>query len=350
MKAAVMKRFREPLEVQILSDPTPGPKDAVIRVEGCGICRSDWHLWQGDWRWVGIDVHLPLVMGHEFGGVVESVGSEVYNFKSGDRVAVPFHMSCGHCKYCYSGYSNLCLVHGVVGVNFNGGYGRLVRVPEATMNLVRLPNEVDFLSAAAIGCRYMTAYHGVVDQAKMCPGEWVVVFGIGGVGLSAVQVASALGAQVIAVSNNNKKLDMAKKEGASVIINAAEKNLVEAVKEVTNGGADITIDALGSEQTALPALLSLRKGGRHIQVGLTGQQEKGVIPLPVDAMVLGEITFKGSFGCPVTSYPGLLALVASGKLQPKRLVTNTVPVEKAGEILSLMTNFATVGFNIITSW
>ncbi len=135
-----------------------------------------------------------------------------------------------------------------------------------------------------------------------------------------------------------------------MIINASEKNLVRVVKEATNGGADITIDAIGSEQTTLPALRSLRKGGRHIQVGLTGRQEKGVISLPVDAMVLGEITLKGSFGCSVTSYPGLLALVARGKLQPKRLVTNTVPVEKAGEVLLLMTDFATVGFNIITAW
>ena len=192
MKAAVMTKFRAPLEVRELPDPTPGPKDALVRVEGCGICRSDWHLWQGDWKWVGVEVNLPLVMGHEFGGVVEAVGSEVNNFKPGDRVTAPFHMSCGHCEYCYRGRSNLCQTHGVIGTNFNGSYGRLVLVPNATVNLVRLPDEVDFLSAAAIGCRYMTAYHGVVDQAKVRPGEWVAVFGIGGVGLSAVQIASTL--------------------------------------------------------------------------------------------------------------------------------------------------------------
>lgn len=350
MKAAVMTQFREPLEVRELSDPITGPKDAVVRVEGCGICRSDWHLWQGDWNWVGVKVVLPLVMGHEFGGVVETVGSEVYNFKPGDRVTVPFHMACGHCEYCYSGHSNLCLAHGVIGSNFNGGYGRLVLVPNAVVNLVRLPDEVDFLSAAAVGCRYMTAYHGVVDQVRVRPGEWVVVFGIGGVGLSAVQIASVLGAQVVAVSTSEKKLGLAKKEGAMVTINASRNDLIEAVRDVTHGGADVTIDALGSIQTTLPAVLSLRKGGRHLQIGLTGQQEKGMISLPVDSMVLKEITFIGSLGCPVTSYPGLMALIANGKLQPRRLVTNTIAVEKASEVLSSMTNFSTVGFHVITTW
>jgi propanol-preferring alcohol dehydrogenase len=350
MKAAVMTQFQKPLEVQELSDPTPGPNDAVVRVEGCGICRSDWHLWQGDWNWVGVKVVLPLVMGHEFGGVVETVGSEVHNFEPGDRVTAPFHMACGHCAYCYRGHSNLCLAHGVIGTDFNGSYGRFVRIPHAAVNLVRLPDEVDFLSAAAIGCRYMSAYHGVVDQARVRPGEWVVVFGIGGVGLSVVQIASVLGAQVVAVSTSDKKLGLAKKEGALATMNASGNDLVEAVKDVTHGGADVTIDALGSIQTTLPAVLSLRKGGRHLQIGLTSQQEKGMISLPVDSMVLKEILFMGSFGCPATTYPGLMALIANGKLQPKRLVTNTVPVEKVSEVLSLMTNYSTVGFHVITTW
>lgn len=350
MRAAVMKQFREPLEVQDLSDPTPGTNDAVIRVEGCGICRSDWHIWQGDWKWIGVEVKLPLVMGHEFGGVVEAVGPGVRDIRPGDRVTVPFHMACGHCGYCYSSRSNLCVAHGVVGVNFSGGYGRLVRVPAADINAVPLPDEVDFLSAAATGCRYMTAYHGVVDQVKVQPGEWVAVFGIGGLGLSAVQIASALGARVVAVSTSDEKLVRAKDEGAMVTVNALKSDPVMAVMDTTHGGADVTIDALGSIKTALPAINSLRRGGRHLQVGLTGSEEKGILSLPVDAMVLREITFVGSLGCPVTSYSGLLALIAIGKLNPKRLVTNTLPVEKAGEVLSSMTNYATIGFHVITTW
>lgn len=350
MKAAVLTRLREPLEIQALPEPRPGPSDALVRVEACGICRSDWHLWQGDWSWVGIELSLPHVLGHEFGGVVEAVGADVRNFKRGDRVTVPFHMGCGHCEYCYTSRSNLCLAHGVIGVHFNGGYGRLTSVPSADVNLVHLPEEVDFLTAAALGCRFMTAYHGVVDRAHVRPGEWVAGFGIGGVGLSAVQIASAIGARVVAISRTEQKLGRARTEGALATVQASEEHLVEAVKEITAGGAHVAIDALGSNDTALPAILSLRKGGRHVQLGLTGQIEKGMVALPVDAMVFQEITFAGSLGCPTTSYPSLLSLVATGKLEPKRLVTRKVPVEEASAVLSSMTDFATLGFNVITQW
>jgi propanol-preferring alcohol dehydrogenase len=352
MKAAVLTEFGHPLEVRELPDPTPGPNDAVVRVEACGICRSDWHVWQGDWTWIGIGLNLPLVLGHEIGGVIEAVGSDVDGFRPGERVTVPFHMACGRCQYCYSGRSNLCLAHGAIGFHFDGGFGRLARVPDAEVNLVRLPDEVDFLSAAALGCRYMTAYHGVVDRAEVRPGEWLAVFGVGGVGLSAVQIASTLGAQVVVVDITEEKLERARVEGAVAAINASKENAVEAIKEVTQGGADVALDALGSAQTALPAILSLRKGGRHLQIGLAsrGQGDMGMLSLPVDAMVFQEITFLGSFGCPTTGYPGLLALVAGGKLEPTRLVSSTVSVEQAGEVLSSMTEFATVGLNVITAW
>jgi propanol-preferring alcohol dehydrogenase len=235
-------------------------------------------------------------------------------------------------------------------VHFNGGYGRLTSVPSADVNLIHLPAEIDFLTAAALGCRFMTAYHGVVNQARIRPGEWVVIFGIGGVGLSAVQIACALGAQVIAVSRSEEKLARARDEGVLATIQASEEQLPDAVKQLTDGGAHVTIDALGSEHTLLAGVLSLRKGGRHVQLGLTGQAEKGMVALPVDAMVFQEITFIGSLGCPTTSYAGLLSLITSGKLEPKRLVTQRIPVEQASGVLSSMTDFATVGFNVITEW
>jgi D-arabinose 1-dehydrogenase-like Zn-dependent alcohol dehydrogenase len=350
MKAAVMIEFKHPLKIQDLADPKPGADDALIRTEACGICRSDWHLWQGDWTWIGVKVGLPLVMGHEFSGVVEEVGANVRNFKAGDRVTLPFHMACGKCQYCYTGRSNLCYAHGFVGIHFNGGYGKLAVVPAADVNLVHLPPEVDFVSASALGCRFMTSYHGVVDRAMVKPGESVAVFGAGGVGLSATQIASALGARVIAVDIDDKKLEWAKREGADATVNSARMDAVEAVKELTAGGADVSVDALGSSQTALAAIGSLRKGGRHLQIGLTSAQDKGMISLPVDAMVLQEIQLVGSLGCATTSFPGLLSMVAAGKLAPKRLVGGTVPVGKVNDVLNSMTTFATSGFNVITSW
>ncbi len=350
MKAAVMTQFRAPLEIREVDDPVPGPTDAVVRVEACGICRSDWHVWQGDWAWMGVSPTLPLIMGHEFGGVVEAVGSQVQSFKVGDRVTVPFHLACGRCHYCYSGRSNVCLAYGVIGVNSNGGYGRLALVPNADVNLVRLPEGVDFLTAAALGCRYMTAYHAVADRAQVRPGEWVAIFGVGGVGLSAVQIASALGARVIAVDISEDKLERARQEGALITVNARAENPVGKVRAVTDGGADVGIDALGSAQTALNSVFSLRRGGRHIQVGLTSQQEQGMISLPIDIMVVQEINLVTSLGCPVTSYPGLLSLVASSRLDPRRLVGQTIPVEGVNDVLNAMTEFGTVGFHIINRW
>ncbi len=350
MKAAVLTELRKPLEVMNLPDPTPGPEGALIHVEACGICRSDWHTWQGDWAWIGIQPQLPLVMGHELGGVVEAVGAGVRRFRAGDRVTVPFHMACGRCEYCQTGRSNVCFAHGVIGNHFNGGYGQLTVVPDADANLVRLPDGVDALIAAALGCRYMTSYHALVDRAKLQPGEWLAVFGAGGVGLSAVQIAASLGAQVIAVDISQEKLRLAKAEGAAAVIDARAQNAVEQIREITKGGVDVAVDALGASDTALPALQSIRKGGRHLQVGLTGAKDRGVMSLPVDAMLLQEISFIPSVGCPTTSYRGLLALVASGKLNPKRLITRCLPVEQASQVLDSMTNYDTVGFNVIAQW
>ena len=351
MKAAVMTQFREPVEIQKVSDPTPGPNDALIEVKGCGVCRSDWHAWQEDWSWVGIKIDLPHILGHEISGVVREVGQDVNKFKPGDRVTMTFHTACGQCRACYSGHSNLCQSgYGAIGFKFNGGYGHLVVMPAADVNLVHLPDAVDFVSAAALGCRFMTAYHGLVDRAVIRPGEWVAIFGLGGIGLSAVQIASTLGAQVIAVDISDNKLEMAKTEGATATLNASKQKTTEAILDLTQGGADLSVDALGMSQTALPAVSSLRRGGRHLQIGLTGQADQGKMALPVDAMVLQEISFVGTFGCPTTSYPGLLTLVANGKLNPQSLVTSTIPVENVNDVLSAMTDFATVGFQVINSW
>lgn len=349
MKAAVLTAYKQPLEIRELPDPTPGPADAVVKVSACGVCRSDWHLWQEDWTWMNLGVELPRVPGHEFGGVVQEVGAEVRGFRPGERVTVPFHMACGRCDYCTTGRANLCYALGFLGFHHNGGYGEYALVPNADSNLVRLPEQIDDTTAAALGCRYMTAYHGVVDQAAVRPGEWLAVFGIGGVGLAAVQIAVALGAQVIAVSRDATKLGMAREQGAARTVVAGESAAAEVV-ELTGGGAHVSVDALGASLTALPAVLSLRKGGRHVQLGLTGVQDGGMISLPVDAMVAREIRFLGSIGCPTSSYPGLLSMVSSGKLQPSRLMTDSVSVAGVNDVLARMSDFRTLGFNIITSW
>jgi propanol-preferring alcohol dehydrogenase len=349
MKAAVMSAYREPLEIREVPDPRPGDDDAVIRVEACGVCRSDWHIWQEDWSWVGVTVPLPAVPGHEFGGTVVEVGRNVRRFAVGDRVTVPFHLACGQCEFCDTGRSNICQAFGFLGVHTSGGYGELSCVPKADVNLVRLPDGVSAPVAASLGCRYMTAYHGLVDQARVRPGEWVAVFGIGGVGLATVQIARALGARVIAVSRTQKKLDLARAEGATEGVVAGE-NAAAAIREITGGGAHLSVDALGSSATTVPAILSLRKGGRHLHLGGTGKEDAGIIGIPVDAMLFQELSFHASMGCPTTSYPGLLSMVASGALSPERLVERSVDVGEVNDVLERMTSYQTNGFNVITSW
>lgn len=349
MRAARLLEHNKPLPVQEIADPRPGPDDAVLRVEACGICRSDWHAWRGDWSWIGLSPQLPITPGHEFGGTVEEAGKNVKNFKQGDRATVPFHVGCGHCEYCLSGATNLCanlLIYGLVS-GFDGGYAQYVLVKNADFNLIRLPEEIDGVTAAAIGCRYMTGYHGVV-RGQVKPGDWVAVQGAGGVGLSAIQVANALGAQVIAVDIDNAKLEKARQEGASATVNADRENVPEAIKEITKGGAHVGIDALGVRTTVLNSLLSLRKGGRHVQIGLTTSEEGGQVSLPVDTITAMELEFVGSLGNPHPAYRGLLSLVASGKLNPKSLVSKEVGLEDVTYTFEEMSNFRTLGFHVIS--
>jgi propanol-preferring alcohol dehydrogenase len=349
MKAAVIAGYGEPLEVRDLPDPAPGPADVVVETEACGICRSDWHLWQHHWTWLGLELALPRVPGHEFGGRVVEVGKEVKRFGVGDRVTVPFHLGCGRCDQCRSGRYNLCLAYGVIGVHHDGGYASLVRVPSADTTLVSLPESVDSFTAAALGCRFMTSYHGIVDQAAVRPGEWVAIFGIGAIGLSAVQIAASLGARVIAVGRSPEKLAKARQEGAEAAVQAGPGAAAEIV-ELTKGGAAVTVDALGSSETTLPALQALAKGGRHVQVGLTGPADAGSISIPMDLVVFNELRILGSLGCPIASYTGMLSMVEAGKLQPTRLVDSAVSVADAGRVLAAMTSFNTLGFSVINDW
>jgi len=349
MRGAVITEFQRPLVVQELPDPTPGPTDVIVRTEACGICRSDWHVWQHHWTWLGIETTLPRVPGHEFGGTVVEAGAEVRGFRVGDRVTVPFHLGCGRCALCRAGRYNLCLAYGCLGVHHDGGYGNFVKVPSADTTLVHLPDEVDALTAAALGCRFMTSYHAVVEQGNVRPGDWVAVFGIGGVGLSAVQVAAALGARVIAIGRSADKLAKARAEGAEITIQAGSSAAAEIV-DVTHGGAAVTIDALGSSDTTLPALQALAKHGRHVQVGLTGPAEAGVIPIPMDLVVFKELQILGSFGCPISSYTGMLSMVAAGTLRPARLVERVVTVDDAGDVLAEMAAYNSLGFSVINAW
>lgn len=349
MRAAQIIEHKKPLRIGDVPDPTPGPHDVIVRVEASGVCRSDWHAWMGDWKWLGLSPQLPIIPGHEMGGVVEEVGKEVKNFRPGDRVTTPFHEGCSYCSNCLSGHSNRCDHLQIFGFGHDGAYAEYVKVPNGDFNLVLLPDEVDSLTAAAIGCRYMTGYHGVV-RSNIKPGNWLVVHGAGGVGLSAIQVANAVGAQVIAIDVDDSKLEMARKEGAVATVNAKNDHVVKAIKEITRGGAHASIEALGIQETIINSVRCLRKGGRHVQIGLTTQNEAGLAQLPIDAITSMELEIVGSLGNPLTDYDGLLALIAQGKLNPKSLVSREIALNEVTDVLNDMTNYKTYGFNVITKF
>jgi D-arabinose 1-dehydrogenase-like Zn-dependent alcohol dehydrogenase len=347
MKAAVMEEIRKPLAVREMPDPKIFPGGAVVRVEANGICRSDWHAWVGDWSWFGLKLNFPHVLGHEFCGVVEEVGEGVARIRRGQRVLVPFSQGEGHCDYCRAGQPHLCDMRVTPGIAYWGGFGRLVGVPFADVNLVPLPDSIGFTEAASMGCRYMTSFHALVDRAQVRAGEWVAVHGCGGIGLSAVQIATALGANVIGVDIADDKLALAKSLGAVATVNARTDNAVKAIADLTGGGAHVSVDALGVAATCQASVMSLRKQGRHLQIGLTSSAEKGMVPIPIDLLVLKEASLIGSYGMPAPRFDAMLQMVQAGKLAPGKLVSRTVPLEEAGSVLASMDSFATVGVTVI---
>jgi propanol-preferring alcohol dehydrogenase len=350
MKAARLVERRKPLELTDLPDPVPAAGEVVVQVEAEGICRTDWHVWNGDWDWVGLTPTLPLVMGHELGGTVVAAGSGVSRVRAGERVTAPFHESCGSCRYCLIGRSNLCDDMQFLGLTHDGGYARYAVIRNADFNCIALPDSIDALSAAAIGCRYMTAFHAVTRQGALTAGQWVAVHGAGGIGLSAVQIAAALGGRVIAVDLTDAKLAKARAEGALHAVNARTQDPVEAIRQLTGGGADLAIGGIGVAALVESAVLSLRKGGRLVQVGLTSQAEQGYVRMPLDHIIEAEIEIVGSVGNPHADYPRLLGLVQAGVLRPARIVGQTLPLEQASEVLGAMDGYDTLGFSVITEF
>ena len=317
-----------PPRIQQVAAPDCRPDGAVIDVHATGVCRSDWHAWRGHER-----VPLPHVPGHEFAGVVSRTGSEVKSFAVGDRVTAPFVNGCGRCALCDAGQAQVCPHQTQPGFTHAGSFAEQVAVGAADHNLVRLPDTIDVITAAALGCRFATAFHALTAQARVEPGEWVAVYGCGGVGLSAVMIAAALGARVVAVDPSAAARSRAGDLGARVTVGDAEPAPV--VAEVTAGGAHVSLDAFGSAATASASLRSLRPRGRHLQVGLIGGADQRVV-LPWDLVVGRELHLLGCHGMAAADYPEMLAMIIDGRLQPQRLVGRVVDLDQAGEVLMAM--------------
>jgi alcohol dehydrogenase len=344
MRALVVSQFGEPLELKQVAEPSPTDDGVVIAVCATGICRSDWHGWQGH----DPDIKsLPHVPGHEFAGDIIEVGREVAKWRPGDRVTMPFVAGCGKCPECQGGAAQVCDCQFQPGFTAWGSFAEAVAVPYANFNLVRLPDEMDYVTAACLGCRLATAYRAVALQGGVTAGDWVAIHGCGGVGLSALMICTALGARAIAIDIRDQALELARQFGAEVCLNAAgAEDVAEAVREVTGHGADVSLDALGSTQTAASSLRCLRKRGRHVQVGLLVGRDAQP-RLPMELVVARELEIFGRHGLAAADYAPLLALVNSGKVDPRRLVRRTIPLADGPAALAELGDFNHLGITVI---
>ena len=309
----------------------------VLKVEATGLCRSDWHGWMGH----DSDIVLPHVPGHELAGTIAAVGAGVSGWAVGDRVTTPFICACGSCEQCLAGDQQVCPNQLQPGFNYWGSFAEYVAVPYAAVNLVRLPDDLDFATAAGLGCRFATSFRAVHQVGRVVAGERVAIFGCGGVGLSAVMIAAALGAEVIAIDTNPAALELARTYGASRTL-AASADTVSQLREL--GGAHVTIDALGSSDIVQQALESLRPRGRHVQVGLLPNG----VQLDVGRLIGQELSWLGSHGMPAHAYPEMLDLVAQGKLNPTQLITRTITLAETPAALAGLSHGTPPGVTVIT--
>jgi len=342
MRAAYFEEFGQPLTIENLPDPNPPDDGVVIQVKANGICRSDWHGWMGH----DGDVHLPHVPGHELAGVVVAVGKDVRHWKTSDRVTLPFACGCGICEQCASGNQQVCDNYFQPGFTAWGSFAEFVAIRYADVNLVPLPEQIDFVEAAALGCRFITSFRAVAFQGRVQPGEWVVVYGCGGIGLSAIMIASAIGAQVIGVDINPATLKLAASVGAAVTLNAREAHPVEVIREITHGGTHVSIDALGSSETCRNSVMSLRKRGRHIQVGVMAAESKETA-LPMGWVMFNELELIGSHGMQAHVYGPMLEMIMAGKLQPAKLISHTVTLEESLTVLQSMGDSPPTGVVVV---
>lgn len=327
-----------------MADPACPRDGVIVAVRACGVCRSDWHAWTG----ADSDVSAPHVPGHEFSGEVVEVGPDCRRFKPGDRVTAPFILACGECPDCLGGDPTVCANQHVVGFSSWGAFAEYLAVPHADFNLVPVPEALDYIAVAGMGCRVTTAFRGLADRARLRPGEWLAVHGCGGVGLSAIMIGAAMGASIVAVDINDEALALARQLGATRTLNATgTDDAGAAVREMTGGGAHVSIDALGVTQTFHNSLASLRKLGRHVQIGMPlGRHATPTVSL-LEMVYSRQISIMGTRGIAASRFPALFAMISAGRIDPALLVRRTIPLAGAGVALAAMNGYGQAGITVI---
>ncbi|WP_083098904.1 zinc-dependent alcohol dehydrogenase family protein [Pseudophaeobacter leonis] len=345
MKAVLFEKFQQAPKLMTVADPTPEAHGVVIQVKATGVCRSDWHGWMGH----DTDIDLPHVPGHELAGVIAAVGKNVSKWRVGDRVTVPFISGCGSCSECHAGHQQVCHNQEQPGFTHWGSFAEYVGIHQADLNLVSLPDTMDFATAASLGCRFATSFRAIVDQGKVSAGQWVAVHGCGGVGLSAVMIANAVVANGVAI-DIDEKLALASDFGALATVNGAKgADVADAVIELTKGGAHVSLDALGHPVTCFNSIQNLRPRGKHVQVGLMAA-DHAMPQVPMAKVIGKELEILGSHGMQAHRYGAMLDMINSGKLDPTRLVGDRISLAEAPKALMNMDKFQSIGATVITSF
>lgn len=343
MIAAIYDQYQNPILIENVNDPICEKGGVIIQVKATGICRSDWWGWQGN----DSDIQLPHVPGHELAGEILEVGADVRKWKKGDRVTVPFVGGCGKCAYCKSGNQQVCDHQFQPGFTAWGSFAEFVHIDYADENIVRIPEALSFVDTASLGCRFITSFRAVVHQARLQKGEWLAIHGCGGVGLSALLIAKSIGAKVIAIDISSSKLEFAKSLGAdSCLLADSKTDLPGSVQEISGGGAHVSMDALGLAETCLNSIHSLRKRGRHVQVGLMEGAHLDVA-LPMNRITGHELEIYGSHGMQASKYSEIYSLIEEGKLEPGKLVTDVVDLASGVDILMDLDERPPLGIAVI---
>jgi alcohol dehydrogenase len=342
VRAVLVEQFSVPPTVQEVREPECPPDGVIVRVLATGLCRSDGHGWTGH----DPDVRLPHVPGHEFAGVIAEVGSDVRRWRSGDRVTAPFVCACGRCATCRRGDLQVCEAQQQPGFTHWGSFAEYVVVDVADLNAVRLPDTMPFAVAAGLGCRFATAYRAVTVHGQAAPGDWLAVHGCGGVGLSAVMIAVAAGARVIAVDPSAPARRRAAELGAETVLDPVAADTATVIRELTGEGAAISLDAIGGVASLMASVGCLRPRGRHIQVGFMGAAQS--VPAQLISMAVArELELLGSHGMAATDYPAMLARIVGGDLDPALLVGRRIGLAEAAAALPLVPNMPIDGITII---
>jgi alcohol dehydrogenase, propanol-preferring len=328
MKAAVFYGSGQPLKVEELPTPKPGANEVLVKVAACGLCHTDLHYLD---HGVPTFKKPPMILGHEISGTIAASGSEVSQWKEGDRVLLPAVYGCGECAMCRTGRENICERMVMFGNNVDGGYAEYVVAP--AKDVLSLPDGIPLIEGAIIADATTTPYHAVVNRGQVKPGDWVVVFGCGGIGLNLVQVAAALGGRVIAVDILDEKLDWAQQLGAQVGLNSQKfERIDKEIRKLTDGGADIAFEAIGNPITQAQSFASLRTGGRFVVVGFSAK------PMTLDTgrVMYREMEIIGSLGCRAVDYPKVIQLALQGKIKVKELVTARFSLDDINEGLDTL--------------